>query len=405
MRRLAMTALLAMAGVWLAPGEALAQKCPGAGAWVFEDVEASDPFCPAITWMAESGVTLGCGAIDANRRLYCPNDFVLRNQMAAFLKRLTDALFPTTCAVGQAIRWDGVEWLCANDPPGVPGPQGPVGPQGVAGPAGPTGPAGPAGATGAPGPTGATGPAGPAGATGAPGPTGATGPAGPAGNTVLNGPVPPIDAIGVDGDFYLDTASVRLYGPKTSGAWTTNVGLTGPAGPAGADGAAGPAGPVGPKGDKGDTGATGATGAQGPQGDAGAQGPAGAIGPQGPVGPTGATGATGPQGPKGDTGDTGPQGPQGLAGATGPAGPAGPAGAPGAQGAEGADGNTVLNGTTAPGANVGVEGDFYVDTFANLIYKSQDPLGLGRRHFAGGPARPGRGRRRRGARGSDRTQG
>lgn len=40
-------------------------------------------------------------------------------------------------------------------------------------------------------------------------------------------------------------------------------------------------------------------------------------------------------------------GPQGPAGATGPAGPAG------------ADGKTVLNGTGAPAASVGSDGDFY----------------------------------------------
>lgn len=59
---------------------------------------------------------------------------------------------------------------------------------------------------------------------------------------------------------------------------------------------------------------------------------------------------------KGDKGDTG---------ATGPAGPAGTAGA---DGADGADGKTVLNGTGAPGAGVGTNGDFYIDTAADMIY-------------------------------------
>lgn len=86
---------------------------------------------------------------------------------------------------------------------------------------------------------------------------------------------------------------------------------------------------------------------QGPAGPAGPVGPAGAIGPQGPAG------APGPQGPKGDTGAQGPAGP---AGATGPAGPAG------------ADGSTVLNGTGAPADSVGNNGDFYIDTAADVLY-------------------------------------
>ena len=83
------------------------------------------------------------------------------------------------------------------------------------------------------------------------------------------------------------------------------------------------------------------------------QGPTGATGPAGPAGPAGATGPPGP------TGDTGAQGRPGPLGATGPAGPAGPAGA---------DGNTVLNGTGAPGVSVGHDGDFYLDTAADVLY-------------------------------------
>jgi hypothetical protein len=125
------------------------------------------------------------------------------------------------------------------------------------------------------------------------------------GSTVLNGTVPPTPGDGADGDFWLDTATSTLYGPKTAGAWGAGVSLVGPTG---ATGAAGPAGPQGPEGPAGPTGATGA------------QGPAG---PEGPQGPQGAQGPAGPQGPQGLTGDTGPQGPQGPAGPQGPQGPAG----------------------------------------------------------------------------------
>jgi len=303
MRRLVMMVLLTGVGYGVLPGQAQAQQCPGVGGWVFDDVPASDPFCAQITWMAENGVTLGCQIIDGSHRLYCPTSNVSRTQMAAFMQRLAEALFPLNCSTGQAMRWNGTDWVCAADPPGVPGPQGPAGPTGPQGPAGPagatgaTGAAGATGATGPEGPVGATGPAGAAGAqgpvgpTGAQGPAGDTGPQGPAGangRTLLSGTVPPTTE-GAEGDFYIDTLANTIYGPKTAGAWgaATSIvgpqGATGSAGPAGAAGPAGPAGATGPAGPQGDTGGTGATGATGPAG------PTGPTGPQGPAGPPGSS--------------------------------------------------------------------------------------------------------------------
>ena len=52
------------------------------------------------------------------------------------------------------------------------------------------------------------------GGTGETGPTGPTGPQGPSGNTILNGVGPPAASTGSNGDFYLDTSSYVLYGPK-----------------------------------------------------------------------------------------------------------------------------------------------------------------------------------------------
>jgi hypothetical protein len=60
----------------------------------------------------------------------------------------------------------------------------------------------------------------------------------------------------VDGDFYINTTTHTLFGPKASGAWPTGISLVGPAG------AAGP------------TGSQGAAGAQGIQGLTGSTGPA-----------------------------------------------------------------------------------------------------------------------------------
>ena len=77
---------------------------------------------------------------------------------------------------------------------------------------------------------------GPTGATGATGSQGATGATGSDGKTVRNGTVAPTSGIGVDGDFYINTATNILYGPKASGAWPTGVSLVGPQGPTGPSG-------------------------------------------------------------------------------------------------------------------------------------------------------------------------
>jgi hypothetical protein len=57
------------------------------------------------------------------------------------------------------------------------------------------------------------------------------------GKSVLNGTGAPDDVTdGVDGDFYIDTAAIDIYGPKTAGAWGTGVSLVGPPGTDGDDG-------------------------------------------------------------------------------------------------------------------------------------------------------------------------
>ncbi|MFN5386177.1 MAG: hypothetical protein ACK5CO_05065 [Bacteroidota bacterium] len=140
----------------------------------------------------------------------------------------------------------------------IPGPQGPIGPQGPQGndgAQGAPGPQGPAGATGPQGSIGLTGPAGPQGATGLTGPQGPQGPAGASGangtngidgKTVLNGTSNPTALIGNNGDFFINTSTNTIFGPKAAGAWpATGVSLVGP------QGATGPAGPQGPQGPSG----------------------------------------------------------------------------------------------------------------------------------------------------------
>jgi hypothetical protein len=55
------------------------------------------------------------------------------------------------------------------------------------------------------------------------------GPPGTNGNTILSGIGAPASGSGVNGDFYVDVAASRMYGPKTAGVWGSGVSLVGPA--------------------------------------------------------------------------------------------------------------------------------------------------------------------------------
>ena len=85
------------------------------------------------------------------------------------------------------------------------------------------------------------------------GATGSAGSAGADGKTILNGSGAPSG--GADGDFWIDTANNRIYGPKASGTWPGSYTSI-----------------VGPTGSTGSTGSTGATGAAGAQGNQGVSG-------------------------------------------------------------------------------------------------------------------------------------
>lgn len=61
-----------------------------------------------------------------------------------------------------------------------------------------------------------------------------TGPAGLDGRTILNGTTAPSAGTGVDGDFYIDSVALLIYGPKAAGAWGAGRSIVGPTGPAGA---------------------------------------------------------------------------------------------------------------------------------------------------------------------------
>ena len=154
--------------------------------------------------------------------------------------------------------------------------------------------------------------------------TGVAGTQGPAGNngldgkTVLNGTTNPIASLGTNGDFYINTASSSLFGPKTNDIWGNSVSLVGPQGIQGATGLQGTAGTNGTNGSNGNDGLSayqiwlnaGNTGTEVQflttlRGATGAQGPQGIQGLQGPTGLTGLTGATGSQGIAGTNGTNG----------------------------------------------------------------------------------------------------
>ena len=171
-------------------------------------------------------------------------------------------------------------------------------------------------------------------------------------NTILNGKGSPLSTVGINGDFYIDTRSLLIYGPKKSNKWPLPQSLQGPIGAAGVDGRNGSegktisnastvAGPVGSQGEKGDKGEPGSPGAGGLPGANGSPGSAGVAGAKGDTGATGATGASGTSG-------GGTAGATGATGAQGPVGSTGSAGASGAKGETGTVGNNGVAGAVGP---------------------------------------------------------
>jgi len=192
-------------------------------------------------------------------------------------------------------------------------------------------------------------------------------------NTILNGVGIPAKTIGINGDFYIDTKNLVLYGPKIKGAWKVGSSLkqadtksiSTVAGEVGATGDKGAPGEKGDKGATGNTGATGAagasgvagaTGAKGNDGAAGAMGMSGAVGSIGSPGPAGAPGANGSAGSPGPAGTNGAQGVQGTQGIKGDTGVTG---AVGAQGVQGIQGNA--GGTGAAGISAGIQSSILFD--------------------------------------------
>ena len=211
----------------------------------------------------------------------------------------------------------------------------------------------------------------------------------PRSSVIYGAPNTPSDSFGATGDFYLDTSTGRLFGPKVDGSWPkSSLSLIGSQGPIGLAGMAGATGATGPAGVGGSNGAAGATGATGAAGAAGATGAAGNSLLSGSVAPANSQGSDGDFyiniaanqifGPKAGglwpatgvsvVGSVGATGAAGATGSNGATGPAGGAGATGATGAAGAPGNSFISGSGAPNNAVGANGDFYISTGTSTLY-------------------------------------
>jgi hypothetical protein len=103
---------LITSGTLLLAGETRAAPCAG-----FTDVDDTTgptaQFCVDVAWIRNRNVTLGCTPTQ-----FCPFQNVSRIQMAAFMRRLGDSLFPSTCTTGQLMKWNGTAWTCSNDATG-----------------------------------------------------------------------------------------------------------------------------------------------------------------------------------------------------------------------------------------------------------------------------------------------
>ncbi|WP_394265629.1 hypothetical protein, partial [Bergeyella zoohelcum] len=246
--------------------------------------------------------------------------------------------------------------------------------------------------------------------------TRSAGPAGANGKTILSGTSNPTNQ-GTDGDFYINTTTNTLFGPKTGSNWGSGKSLIGPKGANGNNGASmltGNGVPQAATGANGDSYVDTATGTVykknngswasigSIKGATGQQGPQGVAGPKGANGNNGASMLTGngvPQAATGANGDsyvdtatgtlykknngswanigsikgaTGQQGPQGATGQQGPQGPAGPQGVAGPKGANGNNGASMLTGNGVPQAATGANGDSYVDTATGTLYKKNN---------------------------------
>ena len=89
-------ALRKQMAVFLLKARYTAAYIPPAATGIFADVPQADPFAPWVEDLYNRSITAGCSAVPLN---YCPNDAVLRQQMAVFLLRTLEgsAYAPPAC--------------------------------------------------------------------------------------------------------------------------------------------------------------------------------------------------------------------------------------------------------------------------------------------------------------------
>jgi hypothetical protein len=247
---------------------------------------------------------------------------------------------------------------------------------------------------------------GPVGPDGAHGPAGAEGPVGPAGedgSTIHAGEGTPDNNLGEIGDYYLDLDSGILYGPKNDdNGWGEGLNLVGQEGPAGRDGNQIYAGTEDPDESFGEIGDfylnTDTYYLFGPKTEDGWGSAINLQGPMGPVGPAGEDGATihagegAPDEELGVVGDYyldllsgdlyGPKTEDGWGDSISLIGPEGQQGEPGE------DGTRIYSGSQPPDNSIGNPGDFYLNTDTYDLYGPKTASGWGSPINLQGPEGP-----------------
>ena len=166
----------------------------------------------------------------------------------------------------------------------------------------------------------------------------------------------PATSLGNDGDSYLDINTWDYY-IKTAGFWTKIGNVQGLRGEKGDPGEKGDKGDQGEPGEKGDKGDPGEKGDKGDQGDPGEKGDKGDKGDQGDPGEKGDKGDKGDTGEKGDKGDTGDKGDKGDPGEKGDKGDQGDPGEKGDKGDKGDQGDPGEKGDKGDQGDPGEKGD------------------------------------------------
>lgn len=114
----------------------------------------------------------------------------------------------------------------------------------------------------------------------------------------------------------------------------------------------------------------------------------GCGGGDGKDGRDGAQGAMGAAGPPGANGMDGDDGEPGVDGMNGTDGAPGTNGTNGMDGDNGTDGSAILQGSGAPAASLGVDGDIYIDTVSRDVYRKAAGTWSIITNLSGGPAGP-----------------